>query len=260
MVPVANRSPIPQVAWVFWLRPNAQPILEEFAQMLRTYHGNFHFKKQWKLPVPFGNTQLADKVSEFTNPQIPGTGELALIVFRDFFVLSNSGPLIQDIVRTRSSGQTGARSMRSIEAFNVVEAELPSEMNAFVWLHGKNLLPMFDDYLQVADADSQTPDQDWMVSSRPAAEDEVRRSRYPQYPSKASMPKALTDPGGEFDVAVGARLRELWTRERTSFTAEDRRTMQQLRAMAEMLDVAYLQLELSKDFVHYQARLIAARK
>lgn len=259
-IPVAARSPMPQVAWVFWLRPNGQAIVEEFVTMLRTYYSTFGFKKQWYLPVPFANGSLPEKVSEFTNPQIPATGEIAVIVFREFFVISNSGPLIQDILRTRHGGQTGARSLRDIPEFAVVEAELPSEVNAFVWLHGKNLIPMFDDYLAFAEADSEQADPEWLMQNRPAAEDQVRRSQFARYPSKASMPKAMTDPGGEFDVAVVAWLREQWRKERTNFTAEDRQQMEQLKAMAQMLEVGCLQLELENNYIRYQARLMASRR
>lgn len=259
-IPVAARSPMPQVAWVFWLRPNGQALVEEFVTMLRNHYGTFGFKKQWYLPVPFANGKLPEPVSEFTNPQIPATGEIAVIVFREFFVISNSGPLIQDILRTRHGAQTGARSLRDVAEFPVIESELPNEVNAFVWLHGENLVPMFDDYLAFAEADSEQADPEWMMQNRPAAEDQVRRTRFPRYPTKASMPKTMTDPGGEFDVAVVAHLRDLWRKERTNFTAADRQQMEQLKAMAQMLKVGYLQLELENNYIRYQARLTASRR
>jgi hypothetical protein len=260
-IPVAARSPMPQVAWVFWLRPNGQALVEEFAQMLHTYYSNFHFKKQWYLPVPLADGSLPEKVSEFTNPQIPATGEIALIVFREFFVISNSGPLIQDILRTRHTGRTGMRSLRDVAEWPTIDNELPpNEVNAFVWLHGENLIPMFDDYLAAAEANSEIADAEWLQNNRPAAEDQVRRKQFARYPSVASMPKAMTEPGGEFDVAVVAFLREQWRKERTSYTAADRQDMEQLKAMAQMLRVGYLQLELKPNFIRYQARLIASRR
>jgi len=50
-----------------------------------------------------------------------------------------------------------------------------------------------------------------MMQNRPNAEDQVRRQRFPQYASKASMPKKMTEPGGDFDAAVDtfARLRRI---------------------------------------------------
>ncbi|MCA8963718.1 MAG: hypothetical protein H6838_12310 [Planctomycetes bacterium] len=257
MVPVAARSPMPQVAWVFWLRPGSGALVDEFVTMLRTYYATFGFRKVWHLKIPFGGGELPEPVTEFTNPQIPATGEVAMIVFRDFFVVSNSGLLIKDILRTRYEAD-GARSIRQLTEFrDEVQGELPSELNGLIWLRGQNLLPVFDDYLNFAEATSDLPDPDWMRISRPAAEEQVRRSRYPQYPSKASMPRSMTEPGGEFDNAVTAFLQERWRRERTNFSAADKQQIQQFRAMAQMLKVGYLQLELENNYIRLQGKLLA---
>jgi hypothetical protein len=91
---------------------------------------------------------------------------------------------------------------------------------------------------------------------RPAAEEQVRRARYPQYPSLASMPRSMTEPGGEFDQAVVAHMQELWRRERTSFTADDRAWMQQLRAFARLLRAGFVQLELENSYIRFLASLV----
>lgn len=258
MVPVANKSPMPQVAWVFWLRqPGGEAVATELVNMLQTYYSTFGFKKVWHLKVPFGSGHLPEPVTEFTRPSIPATGEIAMIVFREFFVVSNSGPLIRDILRTRHRNQTGVRSVRDLPEFGAFDRELPGELNGVVWLHGANLVPVLDDYLRFADADSELLDPEWAMLTRPQAEDEVRRTRFPQYPSKASMPRSMVEPGGEFDAAVTAHLRELWRRERTTFTAADREQLQQFRALAQLLQAACLQLELENNYIRFQARLMA---
>ena len=255
-VPVTARSPVPQVAWVFWLRDGSYPILEQFVTMMRTHYSTFGFRKVYHLNVPYAGGNLEEKVTEFTNPQIPGTGQIAMVVFRDFFVLSNSGPLVKDIVRTRYSADR-ARSIVEHDAFQTeIEPELPSELNGLIWLQGRNLVTLFDDYLAFAEGASELPDPEWMRTSRPAAEEQVRRARFPQYPSKASMPRSMTEPGGEFDQAVVAFLRESWRKVRTNFTAEDRQQAQQLRAMAQLLNVGYLQLELENNYIRFQGKLV----
>jgi hypothetical protein len=260
-IPVAARSPVPQIAWVFWLRqPTGETIVREFVNLLTTYYSTFGFRKQWLLPVPFGAGELPERINEFTNPQIPGTGEIATIVFREFFVLSNSGPLIQDILRTRYEPQTGARSVRRMPEFDAIERELPNEMNGFVWVHGENMIPLFDDYLSFAAADSDIMDPEWAMQNRPAAEEHVRRTRFARYPSKASMPPEMVRQGGEFDVAVGEHLRELWRKERTNYTADDRKQIEEAKAMAQMLGVGTLVFELENNFIRYQMRLMASRK
>jgi len=255
MVPVAQRSPVPQVAWVFWLREGTSGMLEELVTMMRTAASTFNFRKVWHLQVPFPNGRLQEPVTEFVTPAIPGTGEIAVIVFRDFFVLSNSGPLIRDILRTKYSGLTAVKSMLDHPEFQAAMPELASDLSGLVWLDGVNLLPVLDGYASFAEAGSEVPDQEWMVQNRPAVEDQVRRASFAQYPNKASMPKAMTEAGGEFDVAVVAQLREQWRRQRTSFTAEDRAQMEQLRGLAQLLKAGIIQLELENNYVRFQARL-----
>jgi hypothetical protein len=255
MVPVAQRSPVPQVAWVFWLRPGASGLLEELVTMMRAASSTFNFRKVWHLKVPFRDQFLPEPVTEFVTPAIPGTGEIAVIVFRDFFVLSNSGPLIRDIITARYRTQTGAKSVLDNPEFQAALPELASDLSGLVWIDGANLVPVLDGYASFADAASEVPDPEWLVQERPAVEDQVRRASFAQYPSKASMPKAMTEAGGEFDRAVVAQLREQWRRQRTSFTAEDRAQMEQLRGMAQLLKAGVIQLELDNNSVRFQMRL-----
>jgi hypothetical protein len=260
MVPVVNRSPVPQVAWVFWLRPGGQALVEELVKMLQGAWTTFGFSKVWHLRVPFGNGHLLEPVTEFVTPAVPGTGEIAMIVFRDFFVLSNSGPLIRDLLRTRYRDQTGVRSILDDPEWKAAEGELAPELSGMVWLHGENLVPVVDGYMAFADQNSELADQGWMMENRPAVEDQVRRASFAQFPSKASMPKAMTEPGGEFDAAVVRQLQEMWKRQRTSFTAADRASMDQLRGMLQLLKAGCVQLELENNYVRFQARLAAKLK
>ncbi|MFK7739871.1 MAG: hypothetical protein AB8H80_06070, partial [Planctomycetota bacterium] len=256
MVPVAAKSPMPQVAWVFWLRPGGQAVVSDLVAMLGNYYTSFGFRNVWELAVPYQGGKLSEKVTEFTNPQIPATGEIAMIVFGDFFVVSNSGPLIRDLLRTRYSSITGMPSIRQRTEFDLVENELSETPSGFVWIDGENLVPVIEDYLAAANSDSASPDPDWMMINRPDSEDYVRRTKYPRYPSKASMPRSLTEPGGEFDQAVVRHLQQKWTKARTNFSAEDRESMEQLRGMAQMLNVAAIQVQLQNNFIRCQARIL----
>jgi hypothetical protein len=74
------------------------------------------------------------------------------------------------------------------------------------------------------------------------------------------MPKAMTEPGGDFDVAVVAWLREQWRKERSSFTAEGRERLRTFRGVANLLDSAYVQLELENGAIRFQARVAAAAR
>ncbi|MEC9048737.1 MAG: hypothetical protein VYA51_12050, partial [Planctomycetota bacterium] len=137
-----------------------------------------------------------------------------------------------------------------------VEEELSPSLSGLVWVDGEQLQVVLDDYLAFADTSSEQMDPEWMMLTRPSVEDQVRRKSYPQYPSKASMPKNLTKQGGEFDQKVIAAMRTKWSRERTNFTAADRQGLQQLRGMSELFRGAALQLELEKNYIRYQLRLM----
>ncbi|MBL8750619.1 MAG: hypothetical protein JNK78_15775 [Planctomycetes bacterium] len=255
-VPVTALSPMPQFAWVFWLRPGAAPMVEDFVKTMRQNFQSLGFLGVWNLKVTHGASTFPEPVSEFTNPQIPATGSIAMIVFSDFFVVSNSGPFVRDILTTRYSAQTGAKSLRDMPEFLEVERDLLGELNGLVWLHGDNLLPVLDDYRTFADAASEMPDPEWMARARATAEEQVRRASFPQYPSKASMPRTMTDPGGDFDRAVVSYLQEKWRTDRTSFTASDRQQMEQLRAAVQMMRSACVQVELTNNYIRFLARVM----
>ncbi|MCR9246493.1 MAG: hypothetical protein NXI31_15785 [bacterium] len=252
-VPVARRSPVPQVAWVFWLRPGTAKLLDDLILMIRNNPGNFHVRKVWHLRVKFSGGMLKEPVTEFCNPQIPGTGEIAMMVLRDFFVISNSGPLIKDIVRTNYGVDNNA-SIVERDDFDQFEREMPSALNAFVWLHGDNLGKLLDDYSAFAESDSEMPDADWMRIVRGQVEEQVRRSKFARYPSKASMPENIRN--GAFNQAVIQAMQEKWRREKTNFTAEDRAGVAQLRGMVQLFDTAYVQLELMNNYIRYQTKLL----
>lgn len=255
-VPVVARAPIPQIAWVFWLRQDirvgaeGRTPAEDVVEMLRKYGSAvFKFANIYNLPVG----GLPEPVWEFTNPQIPGTGEIATIVFREFLVLSNSGPLIRDILRTRYNFD-GARSLLDGEQYQRIADELPSALNGFVWLRGAKLLEVLDDYRKASEQQNVEPDPEWIMQQRSSAEDVVRRAKYSQYPSLASMPKTLLD--GEFQEAVRAYLREQWGKASAGFSAKDLPAIDQLRGMAKMVDAAYLQLELENNYIRYQGKVV----
>ncbi|MGE3172281.1 MAG: hypothetical protein AB7O97_06605 [Planctomycetota bacterium] len=251
-IPVIARSPVPQVAWVFWLRQDVPGSpADDMVDMLRTHaQSAFRISNVYHLPVD----GLPEQVTEFANAQIPGTGEIAAIVFRDFLVLSNSGPLIKDILRTRYSFG-GMRSITEDPQFRRIEKELPQSLNGFVWLRGKKLLAVLDDYREASQAQNREPDPVWEAEQRSTAEDVVRRMHYPQYPSLASMPQNLLD--GEFNDKVRAYLREQWGKAAAGFSSQDLPMIDQLRGVAKLVDTAYLQVQLENNYIRLQGKVIA---
>jgi hypothetical protein len=98
-IAVNDPMPLPQLACVFWLRPDAQTAtLELLVDTLRAagwFQTVYHLKVDDKTAI-----------TEFCNPKIPGTGELALHIGPQWFLVANSGPLLKGLVSDR--GQRGA--------------------------------------------------------------------------------------------------------------------------------------------------------
>ena len=249
MIPVTAKSPVPQVAWVFWLRPGASQVIENFIAMLKKYSSVFRFRQIYHLPIE----NLAEPVTEFTNPQIAGTGEIATIVIRNFFVLSNSGPLVKDILRTHYV-RDNMRSVLASDEYALIERELPQNANGFIWLRGRNLLEVLDDYRKASEVQNLLPDPLWMRQNRAAAEDVVRREHYKGYMTLAAMPAHLRN--GEFADAVTAYLKEQWSKAGTGLSAADIPAIEQLRAIAELVDTAFLEVELESNYIRFLGKIV----
>lgn len=247
-IPDPIPSPMPQIAWIFWLRPGQRAIAEDFVDMLSRHASVFRFS-----PLHLKVDGLPEPVTEFVNPQIPGTGELAMIVFNDFMVMSNSGPLVKDILRTRYSyGQL--RPLIQNEAYQSIERELPRELNGFVWLNGSNLIPVLDDYRKASQVEDRDPDMGWMVENRANAERMVLQQTFTQYKSLASMPQQVRN--GEFADAVAQYLREQWAKGAAGINSSDLPAIAQLRAMATMFDSTYLRVDLENNYIRFQGKVI----
>jgi hypothetical protein len=248
-IPVVAISPMPQVAWVFWVRPGMAKPLEEFQDVMRRHFKTFQFEQAYEMPVI---TNATDKILELTHRQIPATGEIAMILFDQFFVISNSGPLIRQMFETRFGGGRG--SIMEGPYMEIFGRELPNAVNGFVFLMGRQLDEVLVDYRNDIDfMANQTPDPEWMVRNRPSAEDQVRRSKYQQYGSISAIPASLRN---QFDVDVDAYLETLWVSNTSRFTSADRESLAQAMAFSKMFSAAYFQVMLEPSYINLTARFL----
>lgn len=259
-IPVGDISPVPQIAWVFWIRPEAAPLLQEFVRMVRLNAASFGFNKVYHLKMNLSGESTAagekddeDVITEFCNPQIDGTGEFATVLFKDFFVLSNSGPLIRDMFWARN-GVRGARSVLASEDVQMFQRELPRALNGFVYVRGQGMVELLDDYRKYAEKDLSQPDPSWMLQNRSSAEDQVRRSKFPQYASVASMSPQVR---AQFDEAVQQWMQEEWRRVVGGFSKDSLAGLVQLRALAKTFRSAYVQLDLENNYIRFLGKLVA---
>ncbi|GAB4146364.1 MAG: hypothetical protein Fur0037_14410 [Planctomycetota bacterium] len=260
-ISVANPTPVPQVAWVFWIREGGAAVLQQAVQWMRRNAQTLGFKKVYLLKLNLSGTQSSvsedtgsgDVVWEFTNPQIDGTGEIAALQFKDFFVLSNSGPLIKDMFWARY-GVLGRRSISDTPEMREFEIELPNALNGLIYLHGPQLAELFSEFRTYAEKSAEDPDPVWMRSMRQQAEAEVWRARFPNYPSIASIPESARQ---EFEELVSRWLHQQWKLAKSGLTGEDLGKLEQFKALAGTFKAAYVQLDLENNYMRFLGKILA---
>jgi hypothetical protein len=250
-IKVLEPSPVPQIAWVFWLRPGQERVVDGLLEKMRAHHKTFGFTSCYLNPLGISGGATADAVSEFVSPQIAGTGMVAAIVFGSFFVVSNSGPLIVDMFRTRLGRRASIAESSDLRTFF---REVPPTVNGFAFVQAPQLEAVLRDYLRFTDVGSAEMDPEWATEQRPNAEAAVFREKYArEAPSIASLPQARRDA---LEQDVTQKLREMWQQSRSEFTAEDRERYLTLISLARLFSSAYFQVGLDPQWIELTGRVL----
>ena len=252
-IKVANPSPAPQVAWVFWLRKGGEKVVYDFIRMLKDHRHSFGFTQAFKLPLGLTG-KGGDAALEFTNPQIPATGEIATIIYDQFLVVSNSGLFIRDMFSTRSGDKP---SITQSDAFAEFSQELPDILNGFVFLQAEELEKVLLDYEKfIRDDATSTPDAEWAFENRSRIESEVFRARYAgQFASIAALKRDRASQR-RFDDDVAEGMDAAWKKEMTAFTAGSRDTVLEILAMVRLFRSSYVQIVLEPRHLRLMSRTL----
>ena len=237
-IEVFEPSPAPHFAWVFWIRREARAVLDELREFLTVNRKSLGFTSVTDLKMK----GLSQPCREFQNPNIPGTGEIALLIYGDFFILTNSSFLARDMMDARAD----SKSVLQDDAWQAFERELPSQINGFVYLNGERMGNVFGDYVRHVNDGSRDPDPAWMMSNRVRIEQRVFEDRYSRYGSPSQIPSG--EKAG-FDRDVDDEMDAEWLRQRSTFTAGDRERYEEMRVLMKMIDAAYVQVELDPQFI-----------
>jgi hypothetical protein len=240
-------TPAPHVAWVFWIDPRNRTPLEDLYRFLSDYREVLGFTAAYDLPVK--GASGGDAAREFINPNIPGTGELAITLYRGFFIVSNSGPLIRDMALSQEDSKN-VLALRDFEAF---DQEIASRLNGFVFVQGERLAEVVQDYLDQLESGGEAPDAGWAVGVRPQVEREILRREFPSARAVGSL------QGGErqrFDRLIDEEMRRRWASERDRYAAADRGRLQQMKALVSLFSSAFLQVTLTPQFMDLKARAL----
>ncbi len=241
-------SSAPHIAWVFWLRDGARAPLVDLHKFVYDNNRALGFTNAYTINARGG--QGGDAILELVNPNIPGTGMIALLVYGNFFVLSNSSYLVKDMIATRNGEQP---SILELPDYEVFKQELPQRMNGFVFLQGKRLAEVFKDYLDDMDSGSEAPTQQFMTDVRMSTEREVYKADYSRYGSISKIPNSKLDA---FEKDVEDAMNKKWAARRGSYTAGDRAFFEESMAVCELFSSGYIQLSLDAQNLEWTSRFL----
>lgn len=238
----------PDFAWVFWLddrmgNSKLQGLINYLDQNQRT----FGFRR-YNLPIKENSGVYA---REFANNNIPGTGEIVTCLFgTEFFVLSNSGPLVVDMVNAYLDG----RNLKSSAVYSdKVEPELDRKLNGFMYFDGARLDEVVEDLIEFERSASADPSPDWMVEVRPTIERDVLRKSFPGIRSRARL---QGDQVTKFEELVVAEMKRQWPSVAEQQLGESIRSMREDQALFRLLEAGFVQLEMEPRALRWQGRAL----
>ncbi len=240
-------SPAPHVAWVFWVDPRFRQQVQQLFAFLTRHSATLGFDKAYDLPVDGGAG--GDAAREFVNPNIPGTGEIAVLIYGDFFVFSNSGPLIREMIGARIGGQ----NLLGLPDYKTFEQELAPKLNGFVYLQGPQLIEIAEDYIGFLESDTTNIDSGWAFENRPRVERDVLRRSFPAASSAASLSPAQRQ---QFENEVDEVLQREWQQVRDTVVASSRGGLDRTRGLGMLFRSAYLQVDLAPNAMQVEGRVL----
>jgi hypothetical protein len=224
--------PVPEVAMVFWRKPGAAAApLDRLVKTMRLCGlASRIFMLQ---SLQDGGTAI-----EFCNPQIPSTGEIAVDVGPGLFVISNSGPLIRDLIRKRPAGD-GNGFAAGTEVLNLQEPAKGRGVLVFKTKALESLLAQRDAQVEALVGAAQDPA--WRATQQKQAEASVLKQVFPEVRSAADLTNE-TRP-------VFTRLVDLRLQEWGGLLTEHRARSEQVRGWLKLFPDAAGQVAFDQDSV-----------
>ncbi len=244
-ITVADPTPLPQIAWVFWVRPTGgKAIVDRLVKAIYEHHRTIFGAPAYHYPLE----GRADQILECTNPHIPGTGSLAFLFYDQFFILSNSSPLVNRMIAARD-GRMGSILRR--EETRVSLEELPASINGFGLVQGPELEKLLVEMGEYARKAGEGMDPGWAEVNRPTVAAKVLKERYRQYGSQAGLPP---EQKAKFDADVFAELQAQWAKQAGAYSAQDRAALEETIGLCRIFSAAYMQVVLDAQSIQLQGK------
>lgn len=251
---VHNESPFPQWAWVFWIKRDrrgrlvSKP-LSELIKLLNTHRGAFNVTKAYTLKLAGGGS--SDVAFEFAIPQIPGTGNIAVCTYGEYFIFGNSGPFIESMAQALVLPKVS--SMREHEDYLEIEPDISAAVNGVGFVWAENLKKVGEDFQAFADKLDSFMDNSWARQNRPKAEQTTLR-RYPSYRTMAQAQRSSDWP--KIRKAIEDRLDQMWADHQKSSQLASVAGLSQFLELTEVFRTAYIEMVMKSDSLQVRGRVL----
>lgn len=251
---VHNPSPFPQWAWVFWIKKDVRGRLKsaplsKLIDLLNTHRGAFNITQAFTLTLAGGGS--SDKAFEFAIPQIPGTGNIAVCTYGQYFIFGNSGPFIEQM--TRALVDARVPSMRDDKDYLTIEADISPAVNGVGFVWSRNLKKVGEDFKAFNEKLKSFMDQSWARRVRPKAEQAVLRG-YPKYRNLSQAQKS--SDWTAISKAIDDRLDRMWVDEQKTRKLGDAAGLSQFLGLTDVFRTAYIELVMKSDSLQVQGRVL----
>ena len=251
---VHNESPFPQWAWVFWIKRDrrgrlmSKP-LSELINLLNTHRGAFNVTKAYTLKLAGGGS--SDVAFEFAIPQIPGTGNIAVCTYGEYFIFGNSGPFIESMAQALVLPNVA--SMREHDDYLEIEPEISPAVNGVGFVWAQNLKKVGEDFQAFSEKLDSFMDNSWARQNRPRAEQAVLR-RYPRYRTMAAAQRS--SDWTKIRDETEKRLDQMWAEHQKNSQLADVAGLSQFQKLNEVFRTAYIEMVMKSDSLQVRGRVL----
>lgn len=251
---VHNESPFPQWAWVFWTKRDrrgrlmSKP-LSDLIRLLNSHRGAFNVTKAYTLKLAGGGSK--DVAFEFAIPQIPGTGNIAVCTYGEYFIFGNSGLFIDAMAQALVL--PNVPSMREDKDYQEFEEEMSAAVNGVGFVWAENLRKVGEDFKTFSEKLDSFMDNSWARKNRPKAEQATLR-RYRQYRSLSQAQKSAD--WSRISKEIESTLDGMWSKHQKSNRLAGVAELQQFLDLTEVFRTAYVQMVMKSDSLQVRGRVL----
>ncbi len=255
--PVPIKSPAPAVALVFRVMRGQERVVDDFIEL---------FRKSLRFPLGFSAKELLFKaglgnevsIKEWGNPQIAGTGELAMFWdgkgHRRYYIVSTSGKLLGEIVNARYRLR-GVKPLLSDKDVADCMSTLPRTLSAFAWVNGNQVLNILSRYTTFAKRRlDEGMTVGWQSQVRQDVENAVFDAHFRnRFKTKADIPRGKEEK--KFSELINTEMTKRWQIERKRRNRDDDEDFGQWADFMAYLHAGYFTLRATPKELSLETRL-----